>query len=168
MVRSPFASACVIALAGLALPAFASPVDTDALAKQLVKAAAVKEGEVVAITGQAHSSQLLEDIAVEVRRAGAFPLVMYNSDRLNKRLFFDVPAKYDSQGDSAGLKLAGIIDAQINISDGTSENLFEGADPKRMAERARAFEPVAKLSLERNIRGVEVGNGFYPTSWRAT
>ena len=33
----------------------------------------------------------MENIAVNVRKAGGFPLVEYSSDRLAKRLFFDVP-----------------------------------------------------------------------------
>jgi leucyl aminopeptidase (aminopeptidase T) len=156
-------------LSGLLLSggAVASPVDTDALAQRLVAAAAVKEGDVVAIAGQAHSAQLVEDIAVQVRRLGAFPLVLYNSDRLGKRLFFDVPEKYDSQLDTLDMKLVEMIDARIAIGDGLSENLFEGADPKRMAARGKAGEPIANAAMKRNIRSVEVGNGFYPTPWRA-
>jgi leucyl aminopeptidase (aminopeptidase T) len=170
MVRSLIARACLLALSGVALAspaALASPVDTDALARRLVTAAAIKEGEIVLVSGQAHSSQLLEDIAVAVRSAGAFPIVTYDSDRLGKRLFFDVPARYDSQPDAAGLKLAGIVDVTIGISDGRSENLLDGADPKRLAERGRRSEEVAKAFLARKVRSVEVGNGFYPTSWRA-
>ena len=169
MVRSPIARACLLALSGLALasPALAAPTDTDALARRLVTAAAVKEGEVVLISGQARSAQLLEDIAVAVRSAGAFPLITYDSDRLSKRMFFDVPAKWDSQADSAGVKLAGIVDVTIGVTDGQSENLMEGADPKRLAERGRAGEEAAKAFLARKVRSVEVGNGFYPTPWRA-
>lgn len=169
MVRSPIARACFLALSGfaLALPAWAAPADTDALARRLVAAAAVKEGEIVLVSGQAHSAQLLEDIAVAVRSAGAFPVVTYDSDRLSKRMFFDVPARWDSQPDSAGLKLAGMVDATISISDGRSESLFEGADAKRLAERGRRGEEVAKAFLARKVRSVEVGNGFYPTPWRA-
>lgn len=147
--------------------AFAMPPDTDTLAQRLVAAAAVKEGEVVAISGQAHSAQLIEDIAANVRRLGAFPLVLYSSDRLNKRLFFDVPDKYDSQANALDMKLVEMIDAQILVNDGLSENLLEGADPKRLAARAKAGEPIATAALKRNIRTLEIGNGFYPTSWRA-
>jgi leucyl aminopeptidase (aminopeptidase T) len=169
MVRSLITRACLLALSGFALatPALASPTDTDALARRLVTAAAVKEGEVVLISGQARSAQLLEDIAVAVRSAGAFPLITYDSDRLAKRMFFDVPAKWDSQADSAGVKLAGIVDVTIGVTDGQSENLMEGADPKRLAERGRAGEEAAKAFLARKVRSVEVGNGFYPTPWRA-
>jgi leucyl aminopeptidase (aminopeptidase T) len=152
-------------LAGSA--ALAAPPDTDALAQRLVAAAAVKEGDVVAISGQAQSAQLMEDIAVNVRRLGAFPLVFYGSDRLSKRMFFDVPAKYDSQPDALDMKLVEMIDVRIAVNDGMTENLFEGADPKRLAARGKAGEPIANAAMKRNIRTVEIGNGFYPTPWRA-
>jgi len=157
-------------LSGLLLssPAvFAAPPDTDAVAQRLVAAAAVKEGEVVAISGQAHSAQLVEDIAVNVRRLGAFPLVFYSSDRLSKRMFFDVPAKYDAQSDALDMKLVELIDVRISVSDGLTEDLFAGADPARMAARGKAGEPIGQAALKRGVRSVDVGNGFYPTPWRA-
>lgn len=169
MVR-PLQSSLRIALSCglmLASPAALPAPDTEALAQRLVTAAAVKEGDIVAIIGQAHSAQLLEDIAVATRRQGAFPLVLYNSDRLAKRLFFDVPAKYDAQPDALDMKLVEMLDARIAITDGLTENLFEGADPARLAARGKAGEPVATAAFKRNIRSVEVGNGFYPTPWRA-
>jgi leucyl aminopeptidase (aminopeptidase T) len=150
-----------------AAPALGAAPDTEQLAQRLVAAAAVKEGETVLINGQARDAQLLEDIAVNVRKVGAFPLVTYESDRLGKRLFFDVPAKYDTQTDGVGEKLAQIIDVSISVSNGQSEDLLAGADPKRLAARGKANEAIAQAMLKRNVRSVEVGNGFYPTPWRA-
>ena len=50
-----------------------------------------REGrEHVLITGGAQDQALLENIAVHVRKAGAFPLVTLNSERMAKRLFDDV------------------------------------------------------------------------------
>jgi leucyl aminopeptidase (aminopeptidase T) len=148
-------------------PALGATPDTEQLAKRLVAAAAVKEGETVLISGQARDARLLEDIAVNVRKLGAFPLVTYESDRLAKRLFFDVPAKYDSQTDAFGEKMAQIIDVGISVTNGQTEDLMAGADPKRMAARGKANESIGQAMLKRNVRTVEVGNGFYPTPWRA-
>jgi leucyl aminopeptidase (aminopeptidase T) len=94
-------------------------------------------------------------------------MIVYTSDRLNKRMFFDVPAKYDAQPDALGMKLADLVDVTISIANGQSENLLAGADPKRLAARSMAGEPVSNAFLKRNVRSVEVGNGFYPTPWRA-
>ena len=54
------------------------------------------------INGRVQDAELMENIAVNVRKAGAFPLITYSSDRLAKRMFFDVPEKYDTQGDALG------------------------------------------------------------------
>jgi leucyl aminopeptidase (aminopeptidase T) len=158
-----------LVVAGLlaAAPVLAATPDTDQLARRLVTAAAVKEGETVLVSGQARDAQLLEDIAVNVRKVGAFPLVTYESDRLAKRMFFDVPARYDTQTDAFGEKLAQVVDVMISVSNGQSEDLLAGADPKRLAARGKAGESIAQAMLKRNVRSVEVGNGFYPTPWRA-
>ena len=73
-----------------------APTDLEQLAQRLVtQSAAVKEGEIVYITGRGQDAELLENIAVNVRKLGAWPIVEYSSDRLSKRLFCDAPAKYD-------------------------------------------------------------------------
>lgn len=146
----------------------AAPTDLEQLAQRVVtQSAAVREGEIVLISGQAQDAELLEDIAVNVRKAGGFPLVTYGSDRLDKRLFFDVPEKYDAQADVLGGKLAGMVNVVITLSDAMSENLFEGADPKRLAARGKVGEPVAQAFMQNNVRTVELGNNLYPTPRRA-
>jgi aminopeptidase len=145
-----------------------APTDLEQLAQRLVtQSAAVKEGDIVYITGRTHDAELLENIAVNVRKLGAWPIVEYSSDRLSKRLFFDVPEQYDAQPDKIGAELAKVVDATINLGNTTTQNLFEGADPKRTAARGKANEPVVQAFLKNNVRSVEVGNELYPTPWRA-
>ncbi len=142
--------------------------DLEQLAERIVtQTAAVKEGEVVFISGRTHDAELLENLAVQVRKVGGFPLVTYSSDRLSKRLFFDVPEKYDTQVDTAGMKLASLVDVTINVGNALSENLFEGADPKRMAARGKADEAINNAFMKQGIRTVDIGNNLYPTPWRA-
>jgi leucyl aminopeptidase (aminopeptidase T) len=145
----------------------APPVDLEQLAQRLVASAAVKEGDAVIIVGRTHDAELLEDIALQVRRAGAFPMIEYTSDRLAKRMFFDVPAQFDSQAPVLDLALSKVFDVVISLSNGTSENLFEGADPQRVAARGKAGEAIGQAFMKENVRQVEIGNGLYPTPWRA-
>jgi aminopeptidase len=78
----------------------APAVDLEQVAQRVVtQSAGVKEGDAVLINGRPADAELIEDIAVEVPKAGGFPMVQYGSDRLAKRLLFDVPAKYDTQTD---------------------------------------------------------------------
>ncbi|HMB43179.1 MAG TPA: hypothetical protein VKM00_04775, partial [Luteimonas sp.] len=142
--------------------------DLEQLADRVVtQSAGVKEGEVVLITGQPSDGELLENLAVGVRKAGGFPVVLYDTDRLDKRMFFDVPAKYDTQPDKATLGLISMANAVINVADGTSENLFDGADPARVAARAKTGESINQMMLKRGVRTIEIGNNLYPTAWRA-
>ena len=148
-------------------PAKAAYTDLEQLAQRIVtQSAAVKEGEVVLISGRTSDAELLEDLAVNVRKVGGFPLIEYSSDRLDKRLFFDVPDKYDTQANVLGSKLADAVDVQISVGNNATENLFEGADPKRMAARGKTAEPVMQKFLGK-VRNIEIGNNLYPTPWRA-
>jgi aminopeptidase len=145
-----------------------APTDLEQLAQRLVTHnARVTKGEIVLISGMAHDAELLENLAVHVRKAGAFPFIGHYSDRLSKRLFFDVPAEYDSQPDTLGSKLAEIVNVLIVVNNTMTEDLLAGADPKRLAERGKASEAISKQFVQRNVRTVEIGNGLYPTSWRA-
>src|SRR5215210_5095519 len=110
----------------------APPTDLEQLAERLVKqSAAVKEGEVVWVSGGAENMELLENIAVQVRKAGAFPFISVGSDRLSKRMYTDVPEKYDAQTDQLDLKLAEVVNVTIGVDRNSAEGLFADADPKR-------------------------------------
>jgi len=146
----------------------APSTDLEQLAERLVtQSAGVKAGELVLVSGGSQDQELLENIAVHVRRVGAFPLVAINSDRLTKRMFFDVPDKFDDQADAIGMKLAENFDAIIAVSFNLDETIFAGADPKRQAARAQANLTVLDTFIKRKVRQVEVGNNMYPTAWRA-
>jgi leucyl aminopeptidase (aminopeptidase T) len=145
------------------------PVDLEQLAQRLVsQSAGIKEEDLVFISGGRQDQELLENIAVEVRKAGAFPLVALNSDRMTKRLFFDVPEKLDTQADALGAMLADKFDAIITVDANLDEAVLSGADPKRQAARATANQAIGDVMVRRKVRQIEVGNGLYPTGWRAT
>ncbi|MDB6163086.1 MAG: hypothetical protein JWL98_518, partial [Xanthomonadaceae bacterium] len=80
---------------------------------------------------------------------------------------FDVPAQYDTQADKAAMGLAGLANVLINVTNGTAENVLEGADPARIAARAKTGEAINQAMLKRGVRTVELGNNLFPTAWRA-
>jgi leucyl aminopeptidase (aminopeptidase T) len=55
----------------------------------------------------------------------------------------------------------------ITLGNATTEDLFEGADPARMAARGKAGEAVDQAFLKNKVRTIELGNNLYPTAWRA-
>lgn len=144
------------------------PTDLEQLAQRLVtQSAGVKENEVVLISGSVRDQELLEDIAINVRKVGAFPLITLNSERMAKRGYTDVPEKYDSQTPQLGMKLADLINVNIAVDSTETEGLLADIPPARMAARGKAGEPVGAKFLKNNVRTVEVGNDLYPTEWRA-
>lgn len=144
------------------------PTDLEQLAQRLVtQSAGVKENDIVLISGGARDMELLENIAVNVRKLGAFPFVELNSDRMAKRSFTDVPEKYDAQAPTLAMKLADIVTVTINVDSNEAEGLLADIPPARLAARGKASEPVSAQYQKKNIRSVDVGNGLYPTEWRA-
>jgi len=146
----------------------AAPTDLEALSNRLVtQVAGVKEGEIVFISGGVRDLELLENINTDVRKVGAFPLLTIGSDRLFKKYFEKVPEKYDSQPPELDLKLATLPAVTINLDTNESDESDNGISPVRLAAVGKAGEPVADLYLKRNVRTVGIGNGLYPTAYRA-
>jgi len=143
-------------------------VDYEALAQKLVtQCANIHEGYLVLVSGGVRDFELLENIAVHVRKVGAFPLVSLNSDRMWRRSFDDVPAKYDSQTPEFDLKLAGLVTAQIDVDFTEKESLLANVPPERVAAFYKALSVVNDLMRKRNVRFVNLGNELYPTRERA-
>ncbi len=146
----------------------APATDLEQLSDRLVsQVAGVKEGDIVLISGGARDLELLENLATDSRKVGAHPLVTLVSDRMGKRYFEKVPEKYDSQAPEVDLKLGTMATVTFNVDPNETEDLLAGVPPARFAVIGKANEPVGELFQKRNVRQVGVGNGLYPTEWRA-
>ena len=142
--------------------------DLEALSDRLItQVAGVKEGEIVFINGGVRDMELLENLATDARKAGAYPLLTVGSDRLLKKYYEEVPEKYDSQAPELDLKLATLPAVAIGVETNESDDVTAGIPPARMAAVGKAGESVGDLYLKRNVRQVAVGNGLYPTAYRA-
>ncbi len=142
--------------------------DFEAIANRVVtQVAGVKEGDVVFISGSPRDMELLEDLAIDTRKVGAFNLLMAGTDRLAKKYYEEVPEKYDTQAPDFDLKLATMPNVSIAVDSSESENVLEGASPTRLANVAKTNQSVGEVYQKRNVRTVEIGNGLYPTDWRA-
>jgi aminopeptidase len=128
---------------------------------------AIKEGEIVAVFGSVRDNELLEDIAVNIRKQGAFPIVMIGSDRMARRMFTEVPAKYDAQTPESDLKFSGFINAFINVETNENPGLLADIAPERFVTINKAYEPVNEMMKKRNVKGIYLGNGLYPTEAKA-
>jgi hypothetical protein len=61
--------------------------------------ARVREGDVVLLAASHKAFPLLEEVAVAAAKRGAHPIVTVGTERLTRRLYDEVPAKYDSVPD---------------------------------------------------------------------
>jgi leucyl aminopeptidase (aminopeptidase T) len=139
-------------------------VDFEALAQKIVnQCAVVKEGEVVLITGGVKDIELLENIAVNVSKVGAFPLITVGSDRLTRRFLTEVPEKYDTQFPLLNMKLLDFTNVVIGVSYGEDPGLLADISPERLAAISNTNLQVNDLAVKKNIRQVSLGNGLYPT-----
>ena len=155
---------CLPVIKSQTVPEKSKAVDYEALAQKLVnQCAAVKEGEVVLVSGGVKDIELLEDIAVNVSKVGAFPLIIVGSDRLTRKMLTEVPEKYDSQFPILNMKLLDFTNVVIGVSYGEDPGLLADIPPDRIAEISKASAPVNDLAVKRNIRQVSLGNGLYPT-----
>jgi leucyl aminopeptidase (aminopeptidase T) len=151
-------------VSGTAFAAAPSRSDLDRIAQKLTtQAAGIKEAELVLIEGAPRDLELLQDLAVQVRKVGAFPLLQVGGDRLTRRLYDDVPEKFDAQEPKLGLRIAESFDAIIGLDDVDDPGNLKHVAPARQLARGAGGMAVAEAMNKRGVRRVYVGNGLYPT-----
>lgn len=156
--------------AELAAPAAPEPPKPDlrTLAQKLVaESARVREGDFVLLTGTFEDRELLEELAVAVRRAGGSPLVMVDSDAMVRRFFTDVPEKYDGQAGAVRARLAQHIDVRIRIDRGDVYDATGAVPAARVAAAMESYEAANATETRRSVRRVVLGNGLFPTEQNA-
>ena len=152
------------AVVATAVPAQqAAKSQLKAVAHNLVTSTGLKEGQTVLISGSVRDAALMEDLAIEAQKLGLQPVLSIWSERLIRRSYDEVPAKYDAQEQTLGMGMAKLFDGQIAIDFGETEGLLKGVPPERIAARSKANAPVFEAFLKRNTHFVNLGNGLYPT-----
>ena len=94
-------------------------------------------------------------------------MISCSSDRLERRMYVDVPATFDSQVDEMYKAVYSTVDAVIRIE--TSENLKLLADipAERKVARSKAEVSLTDILIKRNVKMINLGNELYPTASRA-
>jgi leucyl aminopeptidase (aminopeptidase T) len=141
----------------------APPVDTKAVAANLVRAAAVAPGDRVLISGSPADQALLEDIAIEAMKVGGDPLITATRGSFARRSYDEVPESYDQHAGRVGMTIASGFEVAISVggSDGSASAL-RGVAEARLARRQQAGANGFQLSLRRGVRSVDLGNGLTP------
>ena len=153
-----------VATVGIAQSSNSTGPFTADIANNLVnKCAGIRNGEMVWINGGTQDQRLLEDLAIEVRKLGAHPVITIGSERLSRNLVTDVPARWDSQEPVFALKMADTVNAFFTIDTGQDPGLFADIPAERLAIRSKAWEPFEKKLLDNGVLQIHLGNGLYPT-----
>jgi len=149
--------------------ATAVQVDYEAIAQGIVtRAANVREGDRVMITGDPRDQELLENLVVNVMKRGGHPMLITSTERTTLRSYDDVPASYDSVEDPWNRLLAENADVWISFSSVETPDLLAHVPAERREARAAANQAIFNTVNKRNVRLVEIGNGLYPTTYTAS
>jgi aminopeptidase len=152
-----------VAMAAQTIQGLPPPQDTREIARKVVRSANIREKELVLVRGGIRDETLLDDIALEVAASGAYPLRQHFSERYTYRWWDEIPPRNDSSAASAQLKLASVVDADINVDWVDNPGYLSSILPDRLAAGRKAQRPVDEARLKRNIKIVNLGNGLYPT-----
>jgi aminopeptidase len=123
----------------------------------------VKPGEPVLLFGTAEYMNMLEDFAVQVRKAGGSPAIVVESERLTRLAFDSVPPERDADRPEAFLALAKAFPAMIILDRVQSEATLRHVPSERLEARAKAFQPLMEEINRLNRRQVYLGNDMFPT-----
>lgn len=123
----------------------------------------VKAGEPVLVLGTPEFMPLLEDIAVQVRKAGGSPMIAVESERFTRLSYDSVPPERDADRPEAILALYKAFPAMIVLDGAQSEATLRHVPPGRLEARAKAVQPLAAEIIRLNRRQVYLGNGMLPT-----
>lgn len=150
---------------GLSLAVESPLVKHEALAAKLVNQCAnVHEKDMVMILGSVRDADLMDAIALQVEKAGAFPLVVLQSEQRRRRYFDIVPEKYDAQEPEFLKHLMNGATVVVLIDDEENPGLFQDVPAKRFTTVNEKYIRAIRITMkEQNTRFVNLGNGLYPT-----
>lgn len=156
---------CLAAASGGAAWAQKKGHDTNAVAEKLVnQAIAVKEGDLVVVSGSRADADLLEELYIQIRKRGGQPLVtLFPGSDLDKRIWAEVPPKYDGLSPRASMHVAMLADLTINVEgDGPAPAVLADLPQERITSATKANRVVEQISQSRGVPAINLGNGLYP------
>jgi leucyl aminopeptidase (aminopeptidase T) len=137
----------------------------DQFANKLVhQLLGVRPGNVVVITADPTHVALAEAIATSVYATGAFPIISYGSNGLNRMYFERVPARFDSLSPKGALRLLQIADETVAIDFPFDPSVVAGVPASRLAALTAAGNAATEYVIRRGLPGIDIGNGILPSA----
>ncbi len=140
-------------------------VDMEKIAKKVVNQCMnIKEDEIILVKGGLHNFELVENIAVNVRKKGAFPVIMTDTDRLRKRILEEVDVEHLKKTPSYYLKWLGDIDGVIGIDSQLDPRTLSQLPEEKVGASRVGKREINNQFREEKIRWTGIG---YPTREKA-
>ena len=142
----------------------AAAPDFEAIARLIVdEAARVKENDSVLITGDPSKIPLMEAIAVQVAKKGAFSHMVLDSPAVQKRILAEVPGQYLATANPMTLAEIKTIDVSIGLSPVQDPAGLARFPEERVALTRKASQEINESISTRPLRTVSLGNPIMPT-----
>ncbi|MFQ6127774.1 MAG: aminopeptidase [Thermoplasmata archaeon] len=140
-------------------------VNHESLARKIVnKCMRVKENEVILLSGGVYNFDLIEAIATNIRKVGAWPVTRVTSDNLSKRIISETPLKYLKKEPKYFVKWLDDIDGNIGIDPYTDPTTLSSLSEKRFGLNRQANRRLNDKFTKLGIRWTAIG---YPTKEKA-
>jgi aminopeptidase len=136
----------------------AQQIQPSELAHKIVATSAnVKPGDVVVIDGGKHVIPLMEELAIEVQKAGGLPTVFLESDRIIRSFWVDVQDAYIEQQPMFFAEWIKHIDVWISLPSVEDPKRVWGDIPDaRLAKAAKANQYIQAMLNQAPIRLVDI------------
>jgi leucyl aminopeptidase (aminopeptidase T) len=147
--------------------ALAQTPDWTALSKRIVgETAGVLPGNYVVVDGGKHTLPLMEEIAAELNRKGANPIMVVESDVALRAFWHQKPEANLADYPKHFLALVKSADFLITMpASGNFKEIAQGVDPKRSAILGKSNERLVQ-EMSRDFKG-SIINIAYPTPQQA-
>ncbi len=140
-------------------------VNLNEVSEKIVeKCMGVKEDEVIMLKGGIHNFELVENMAVDIRKKGAFPVVSADTDRMNKRTIEEVDINYLEKTREYYLRWLDDVDGVISLDSRKDPRIFSELPEDKIGATRRANRPIRDKFNEEKIRWTGMG---YPTEEKA-
>lgn len=125
--------------------------------KVITVSAKVQAGEVVAISGNEARLALMEALAIEARKAGAFVPIFVTTDRIERANFTEVPDQYLGQPDPTLVWMKN-VDVWIFTGDiDDAKAVLNGVPDTKIAKARQSADALRKELEKSKYRGVFIG-----------
>ena len=135
------------------------PVGDDPykVAQRLAAAAAMRQGDLVLLSGSARDAELLEQLAAHVRGVGAHPILALDTERTSRPRLTSASAT----------KLEGAVMAEVIVEFGEKPAALVDAPARPSGAPAGAASSIERTFYSRSLRQVHLENNLYPTKSNA-